>query len=93
MLRSTRTEAVVLVLYAIFGVAYHAVNKRSYRQHHWALPAHTAAGVLELVLYYTCKTMSPVAFVLCVVQSVTNIALTKHLQKGIPSLTREHDHH
>lgn len=82
-------QLTVIILYAIFGVVYHAINKKSYRQHHWALPAHAAAGILELALFCLCKQMTPDGYLLCLIQSATNVALTKHLQKGIPSLTRE----
>lgn len=88
MWTAAHSQATVLVLYLIFGVGYHAMNNgKSYRQHHWALPSHVVSDVLELALYWLCRSMTPAGFALCLVQSVTNIALTKRLQKGIPSLT------
>lgn len=87
--RNQGSQLCVFLLYCIFGIGYHAVNKKTYRTHHWALPAHALAGIAELILFCCVGEMSEVGLLLCVIQSVTNIALTKHLQKGIPALTRE----
>lgn len=84
------SHTLVFALYCVFGIGYHVANGKSYR-HHWALPAHVSAGVAELVLYAVGRQISPIAVLLCFIQSATNLALTKHLQKGIPALTSTFD--
>nr|XP_031861705.1 uncharacterized protein CI109_002936 [Kwoniella shandongensis]KAA5528777.1 hypothetical protein CI109_002936 [Kwoniella shandongensis] len=81
------SDLIVLSLYLIFGLIYHLINRRTYR-HHRALSAHIVASIGELGLYYLGYEMSIAAFGLCMIQCGTNLALTKRLQKGIPSLTR-----
>ena len=71
------TDTILLALYLIFGVVYDLVNQQSYRNHHWALPLHILAGSGELALYYTGFKVGWIAFILCLVQSVTNLALAK----------------
>ena len=83
------TDNVLLVLYLLFGLVYNLHNQKSYRDHHWALPLHVFAGLSELFLYYAGYEIGWISFILCLIQSATNLALAKHLLKGVPSLTRQ----
>ncbi|KAK8853273.1 hypothetical protein IAR55_003977 [Kwoniella newhampshirensis] len=80
-------DVLTLLLYIIFGLIYHSINRKSYRRH-WAISYHAAAGVGELGLYYLGFEMSMGGLSLCLIQSGTNLILSKRLMKGVPSLTR-----
>ncbi|GES64685.1 hypothetical protein ATEIFO6365_0009017400 [Aspergillus terreus] len=82
------SDTIVLPLYIVLFL-YHMTNRgTSYRTYHPALPWHSIAGTVEIILYYLGFRCSLMAVVACFVHSWTALMLVKNLQNGYPPLTR-----